>query len=1167
MKKICLLLILNATFGILNCKAQTITSSNNKWIINNPFEFKVFVENKGQYNSSEIGAGLKNNLVEDSILFAAAHNGVNIYFTLSGVTYRHVEVEQLLAEEREEREEREEIEEEIPKNEDPEMTNLFLNIEWMGVNPNASIIGIDKVNNYFTYPDIYSKSGTSTLRARAFSKIIYKNIYPNIDLEYTFPEGKEGIKYSLILNPGSNTEDIRIRYKGAKKISLDAKGNLIIESDFGEFIDHAPVVFYEDGEKINSSFDLKDNIVSFKINKSLSEKRTIIIDPWLTIPSFTGTTSAYDIDWDYNGNIYIQGGQTPYQLMKLNSSGTIQWTFTNIFTGSGSSFYGDFCVDRNTGTSFLCEGKPSANNARIVKVNTQGVQTGLYPGDFRIAEMWHIAYNSCTNKGVVGCGNILGDLYFNAATFDTSLTTITPINAFTGSADIAFMAIDDTNAYFVSSKGEDHSGTNTLIKCPVSTLTPASYAVNTGYDFAELNSITFSYFTNSYNGMAKSRNYLYTYDGKVIKKWNPANGNLLNSVIANSVSFSCGGIAVDDCDNVFVGTQSGVSKYDSNLNFIVSSPTPGKVYDVDIGPIDMGAGAEILACGVGFAAVMDLRSFCSASPSFSLSPSSTPTSCAGNDGTATVIPLTGTPPYNYLWMHNGETSSTITGLTPGVYTVAVFDSTDAGCYGKEVATTTVTVLAGAGFPSQTLNATKVTCYGGNNGTATSVVTGGLEPYSYIWSPGGQTTANATALTEGIYTSRITDANGCQTIDSISVDHLSDSISLIANSHDIGCDYSPGSITLQFPSGSDYTFLWSTGATTSSVYYLTEPGDYSVLVTDTNGCNKTLNFTITQPLNPPWYTSSVIVTDASCNTNNGNIVIHFTGDSLFDLSFTWYDSDWNLVTGDSVLTGLWADTYRCNISDNLGCKDTTFNITLSNLSPAIICNATSISPVCGNINNGSATVGVFNGTPPYTYLWSSGETTQTAAGLGAGTSTVTVTDAMGCTRTDNVTLQEIQSDTIIIVQQGDSLIVLGASYDSYQWYLNNSPVLNATNTIYIAQQDGNYYVVGSNDSCAFQSNTIQIGDIGLNENSNFETVSVYPNPAARIVNVEINLVNPANAWVKFYDALGQALWLHEFKNKTQSLSVQIPVSDYTAGIYFIEIKTESESRYIKIEVQK
>ncbi len=126
------------------------------------------------------------------------------------------------------------------------------------------------------------------------------------------------------------------------------------------------------------------------------------------------------------------------------------------------------------------------------------------------------------------------------------------------------------------------------------------------------------------------------------------------------------------------------------------------------------------------------------------------------NGTATVSASGGTPPYSYLWNDPAaQTTSTVTGLNTGTYTVVVTDANNC--------TTQDSITIGSTPQLVTsISATPVNCMGNNDGTATVKVSGGTPPYSYLWNdPLAQTDSIATGLTEGTYTVTITDAHGCE----------------------------------------------------------------------------------------------------------------------------------------------------------------------------------------------------------------------------------------------------------------------------------------------------------------------------------------------------------------------------------------------------------------------
>src|ERR1043165_6245043 len=175
-----------------------------KWTINNPFSQKVFIENKGQFDGM-------NNLPGSAIQFVVDDAGTRIFFTPHGLTYSFNLSDDKSSPEAEERKP-------LAK-----PTSVYLQMEWEGANPNVNIVAENKVKDYYTYPGI--ENNKSTIVANGFQKIIYKNLYPDIDVVYTFHE-KEGIKYSFILHPGADATIIKMKYGEAENIFKDEIGNI-----------------------------------------------------------------------------------------------------------------------------------------------------------------------------------------------------------------------------------------------------------------------------------------------------------------------------------------------------------------------------------------------------------------------------------------------------------------------------------------------------------------------------------------------------------------------------------------------------------------------------------------------------------------------------------------------------------------------------------------------------------------------------------------------------------------------------------------------------------------------------------------------------------------------------------------------------------------------------
>src|ERR1035437_8829629 len=215
------------------------TNENNakpKWTNGNPFEHKLFIENKGQFDK-------KDTLANSNILYGVTLGEIQIYFTSSGLTYRR---DEFAKGDEEDREEAVEKMKEGGKKMSDKIAPHLIKLVWEGASPDAEIVAEDKADYFFSYPDVNDPTYKKSYEAQAYKKITYRNLYPNIDVVYYFPEGQSGIKYSIILHPGANPSVIKMKYSGECNSELDHEGNLILSSVFiGDFTDHAPQTYYQ----------------------------------------------------------------------------------------------------------------------------------------------------------------------------------------------------------------------------------------------------------------------------------------------------------------------------------------------------------------------------------------------------------------------------------------------------------------------------------------------------------------------------------------------------------------------------------------------------------------------------------------------------------------------------------------------------------------------------------------------------------------------------------------------------------------------------------------------------------------------------------------------------------------------------------------------------------
>ena len=372
----------------------------------------------------------------------------------------------------------------------------------------------------------------------------------------------------------------------------------------------------------------------------------------------------------------------------------------------------------------------------------------------------------------------------------------------------------------------------------------------------------------------------------------------------------------------------------------------------------------------------------------SLSFSTNNVSCYGAaNGSATVIP-TSNGSYSYSWT-NGGTSATINNLTPNTYTVTVTDGN--GC--TKSGSVSITQPTALGL---SISNTAVSCKNGSTGIVTANPSGGTSPYSYAWS-NGATTQTVNNLTAGMYNVTITDANGCTKTGSATVTEPTE-LMLTSSSVPVKCKgESNGSASVVASGGTaPYTYSWDKGARTSTLSNVSA-GNYTVTVTDGNGCTKSTTVTVIEAATLLTITGTP-TTAIKCNGGNDGVAsVNVTG-GAGNYSYTW-----TTKASTQTISNLSVGEYGISVLDAYGCvRNASVIITQSTL---LMLSTSSVAVKCKNGNDGSATINVNGGISPYTYVWNTGATTASISNLVAGTYNVTVTDANNCSKTTSVVVTE------------------------------------------------------------------------------------------------------------------------------------------------------------------
>ncbi len=362
-----------------------------------------------------------------------------------------------------------------------------------------------------------------------------------------------------------------------------------------------------------------------------------------------------------------------------------------------------------------------------------------------------------------------------------------------------------------------------------------------------------------------------------------------------------------------------------------------------------------------------------------------------NNGTATVTANGGTGVLQYLW-NNGGTTSTISNLAPGTYTVTVTDAN--AC--TRIGSVTVNALTCPGF-LVTVNILDVSCNGAADGAATAIPSGSAGPFTYLWNTGAMT-PGISNLVPGIYSVTVADALGCPETASGALTQPDPLTLSLSTTNETALGANDGTATATVGGGSPaYDYQWSNGGNTENISNLA-PGTYSVTVTDLNGCTIE-GSAIVAAFECGSFSASIDAVMPLCNGDlNGSATANPQGGNAP------YFYLWNTGATTQSINGLNNGTFSVSVTDADNCP--AIASVLITPPPAILIQLSATDQTLFNVNNGTATVIANGGTGVLQYLWNNGGTTSTISNLAPGTYTVTVTDANACTRIGSVTVNAL-----------------------------------------------------------------------------------------------------------------------------------------------------------------
>ena len=480
-------------------------------------------------------------------------------------------------------------------------------------------------------------------------------------------------------------------------------------------------------------------------------------------------------------------------------------------------------------------------------------------------------------------------------------------------------------------------------------------------------------------------------------------------------------------------------------------------------------------------------------------------SCFGLcDGSANVSIANGNTPYDAVWtdsignvvfQETGVTAQTqFNALCSGVYDVGITDNV--GC----LLTTQITITEPEELVMTNDSTVMIDCFGDCTGGIYQSVIGGTLPYTYSWD-NGAVTEDVTDLCAQDYALLVTDNNGCTVNFDTTIVQPTELILNLAT-YETTCFNSNDGQVIVIPTGGTvsnvYSFEWldslgqlvGVGASVDTLV----AGDYTVTVTDDNGCLKQDTVTVTAP---PAISFTYDTVPANCGMADGMACVYPNG-GTGAFAYAWEDFNPNSIGTNPCINGVLAGDYSVTMTDANGCSvDTTLHI--SDLPGHRLGVIDVDSTLCANSCDGGIELGITDslGTT-YSFLSSFNNGPFTAVSnpminLCSGSYTVIATDELGCT--DTVTTNVYSPDSVLVQAYGDTTICIdgcanvwavasgGIPPYTYDWVnfsvdaFNDCPTQDTTYTVLVTDNNGCTSAPSSVDVEILDSLQLDLSTIG------------------------------------------------------------------------------------------
>ncbi len=334
-----------------------------------------------------------------------------------------------------------------------------------------------------------------------FNKVLYKNVYPNIDIEFVLTENntKSGFKYNFILHPGARIADIKLKINGANSTAISEDGSISMVSALGIIEEKIPYSFQiTNGAEsaIQARFKKTGNNLFGIDALNYDAANTLVIDPtpWATYFGGAQNDLAYDVTTDTLNNIYTTGitysssniatsgafqntyaGNSDIFLSKHNENGQLLWA--TYYGGAGNDFSYSLVTDDSlnvyiggsTRSANIHSGAGTNSKAIVARFNANGIR--FWTSNFALSfdeEVFDIALG--TNNFIYFAGYTLGQTLWNNGVvkqraaaigrisrltgINTQSTGIFPVSSVAINGELNSITLDSLNNIYMSGSSE-----------------------------------------------------------------------------------------------------------------------------------------------------------------------------------------------------------------------------------------------------------------------------------------------------------------------------------------------------------------------------------------------------------------------------------------------------------------------------------------------------------------------------------------------------------------------------------------------------------------------------------------------------------------------------------------------------------------------------------------